>query len=271
MAKKKEEPAEKPADAGLAPRGDAPLTAPDYIETDSKLGFENTEGRDFTYPVLRLMQATSPQVADGVARLGQIVNSLTNEVIVDVDEETDFVVAYHYPSWIQWAPKMGEGIVAASIDPTSELAVAARKGTMRPNSRKPLVTEYHNFVVLLLDHLDADGQPTVAVLSFAKTSYKTGRKLLMLARMKKRPLFAGIYALGTVKKEKDGNKYFEFTVDNSRTNGGFATKEVYELAKAGFLEFKGKVGDIEKQRQAAEGGAASEESTDEEAGDPDAY
>lgn len=268
MAKQKKD--ETPEKA-VVPTSPAPIAVPDYIEADAKIGFENTEGRDFTYPVLRLMQATSPQVSDGIARIGQILDSLTNEVIVDADEETDFVVAYHYPSWIEWAPKMGEGIVAASIDPASELAVAARKGTMRPGTRKPRVTEYHNFVVLLLDHLDADGQPRIALLSFAKTSYKTGRKLLMLARMKRRPLFAGIYVLGTVKKEKDGNKYFEFTVDNSRTNGGFATKEVYDFAKAGYLEFKGKVTDLEAARQKAEGGESVADGDDDVDADSDKY
>lgn len=248
MAKRKEE----TTVTAMAPI--TPAAPPAYIppvEAGAEMeGFENAAGTAM-YSMLRLAQPASKAAAGGTVPIGALYDSLTDEVIVGKDDEIDIVPAYHYMSWIQWAAKMGDGIEAASTDPASALAITARKGTTREGSRKPLVTEYHNFIVLTPDILDGEGRPRAFILSCSKTSYKIGKKLLMLARMKNRPLYAGIYGLSILKRERDGNTWFELDITNSKTNGGFAPEPIFLAAKEGYATFKAQAAEIQKAAEKA--------------------
>lgn len=232
---------------------------PDYIE-EGRAGLEDLRQQDLLWPRMRLIQSTSDEVKQRTASAGQVLIDLTKQVVADINKEVDIQPVAHFLSWIEWAQEMGEGIVAASNDPKSEVALKALHGATREDGRLA-VTEYHNFLVLLPEVLNPAGKPSLVLLSFKGTSHKVGKKLLMLARMRERPLWAGYYALSTQQVSKGGNSWYEYTVDNSVTNQGWAPKEMYLLGKQFNSEFgtslkhvdAAKLADADDRRQATAG------------------
>lgn len=189
-------------------------------------GMENMRPGDLLVPRLVLMQGLSPQVVEGEKVAGEVLNSLTAELILEKNAIKEFVPVYHYLEWIKWDDReTGGGIQARSLDPEGELAQMAMRQVKRTNSKGNevlVVTEYHNFIVLFPD----DKQPIPHVISCAKTNIKKGKKLLGLARFRGRyPLFAGKYTVQAILERNSKNQtyyVFEFT------NAGWASKENYK-------------------------------------------
>lgn len=247
MGKKAEETTEMaPIASGgaLAPR-------PDYVDAGSREGLENIRASDLAFPRGRLIQKTSKEVDEGKARPGQIVNDLTFDVLADADNEVDLVPVAHFLSWVEWDPEMGKGIIAASMDPKSPLASDAANGRVRGDGRLA-VTEYHNFFALLPTKLNPSGNPTMVLLQFKGTSHKVGKRLLMLARYKDAPLYAGVYSLSSKKVERGGNTWYEYSVDASPANGGWGSKELYATGKACHAEAVAQIERMDAAKIAAE-------------------
>ena len=206
-------------------------------------GLENMRAGDLLIPRLILMQALSPRVVDkDGAESGDMFNSVTNELVLAEGESMLFVPVYHYIEWIKWADReSSESILDRSLDPESVLAQSAARQEKRTNLKGQevwVVTEYHNFVVLV-----PEMNPRVPmVISCAKTNHRQGKKLLSLARFRgKYPLYAGKYSFRSkIAENKDGNKYYTFDFDNA----GFVkdealfneAKELYPTIRTAFEE-----------------------------------
>lgn len=259
MAKQKNEETSALATAG-AP---APLAAvPDYVEKGN-VGLEHLRARDMAWPRLRLIQKTSPEVDTREAQPGQVLNDLTKQIVVDVDSELSFVPVLHFLSWIEWAPiEEGGGLLGASMKPDSELAARSMAGELN-RAGKPAVTEYHNFLCVLPDVKDLAGNPAVVLVSFFKTSYKVGRRLLMLAKMRNTPIFAGKYVLSTKMVTRGKNTWYEYEVNNA-PQGGWAPKELYESAKALHAEIGPQMAQFDPAKVAGATDAAEPATTDDD-------
>ena len=180
-------------------------------------GMENMRNSDVVVPRFRLMQSLSPMVVERKALAGQILNSLTDELVVDFEASIPVIPIFHYIQWIQWGDReANEGMIDQSLDPDGSLAQMAARRETRVNTKGKevqVVTEYHNFICIC---------PDISVkipiaLSCAKTSFKTGKKLLGMARFRGNyPLFAGMYSLKPkLEKNKDGQQYYIFDVENA--------------------------------------------------------
>ena len=199
--------------------------APAYIDKGEE-GLENMTGEDLIIPRLVIMQAMSPAVEEGEHQKGEVINSLTDEVWIGIDEVEPFIPIYHFKEWIQWAPRdSGGGIVDRSMDPSSELAMSAKRGEKDEEGNR-LVTEYHNFISVLR----SQGFKKPCIIACAKSNHKHGRKLLGLAKYRGNyPLYAGLYDMAAVKEEnKQGQKYFAWKFENA----GWVDEEELEEAKA---------------------------------------
>lgn len=200
---------------------------PAYLEKSSE-GFENVRQQDIVLPRIVLMQGLSPAVVEGTLKPGDMINSLTNEVICERDEEIEIIPVYHFVSWIEWGDrKAGEGMKAMSMDPKSEIAQAAARGEkiMRGDKEVFRVTEYHNIIVLICPVLDP---PDLVMIGFCKTSFKVGKKFLGLARLRgSYPLYAGKYVLTSQNETKNGNTYRVYNVRNN----GWALESEFAIAK----------------------------------------
>lgn len=78
------------------------------LEDQEGAGFENQTGEDIIMPVVHLLQALSPQVVDGEAKPGKMLNSVTEELM----DEFLFVPATTSHEYVEYVPrKEGGGFV----------------------------------------------------------------------------------------------------------------------------------------------------------------
>ena len=227
MAKKQEE------EKALTPVGSfgAMEPAPDFAQ-DSNAGLEKIGSQDLAWPRAMLIQKTSKLLEDRNAnvRFGDVINDLTGEKICDPETEVDIVPFFHFKSWIEWADlDDGGGVVRASLDEKSDVAMDF-VNQKRNASGGLLVTEYHNFLCLLPDRKDDSGKPQVVLVPMSKTSHKTGKKLIMLARMRGKALYAGRYTLSTKQVNKGDKGWVEFTIENA-TDKWVRDRALYDLAQ----------------------------------------
>jgi len=214
--------------------------APKFIKevTDGVApGMENMTANDIILPRFQLCQALSPAVVEGDNNAGEILNSLSGEIIIAKDENLDIIPLFHYKEWIQWGDReANEGMLERSIDPTSRLAQMAAQGATRTTAggkEVRIVTEYHCFVCLM---------PSVSLkipitLSCCKTSYKTGKKLLSLAKFRGNyALYAGMYELsGKLTKNRAGQQYYILDIEN---HGWVKDKALYAMAEEVYGQMK---------------------------------
>lgn len=193
---------------------------PAYLTTETnKAGFEHMRQEDLIVPRLMVMQALSPAVVENKAITGEGRDSLTNELVLPKGEGRAFAIVFHYLEWILWGDrKTGEGILDRSTDMNGKLA----KDTRRDADNKPIVTEYHNFIVMV------EGRDAPILLSFSKASHKYGRMLLNLARMRNAAIFAGRYMIGI---RTDTNKAGQSYCVPVAENAGWVEQETYEQLK----------------------------------------
>ena len=147
-------------------------------------GFDlRMEKDDLLIPRAQLLQALSPEVVeqkfDG-ARPGLIINSLTYDLV-----PSRVIPIFCFKTYVRFNPRSRS---EAGFDPTIEPGAMIWRSTdpddpkvqeqtgFGPNGELPLATSFLNFFSYF------PGIPMPLILSFAKTSYKTGKQLLSLAR-----------------------------------------------------------------------------------------
>jgi hypothetical protein len=78
------------------------------------------------------------------------------------------------------------------------------------------------------------------IVSFSKTSFKTGKKLISLALRTGGDMFGQKYRIGSKKEENDGNTYFVLTVEPA----GAADEATYKAAEGLYEQFATKAKEI---------------------------
>jgi hypothetical protein len=174
-------------------------------------GFEDTKAEDIIIPRIKVVQAMSPERDSGDAAEGDIINSLTlQEVSNDI-----FIPVKQYYSNIYWNPNRDaeQRIFCRSMDgkigvgDNGVRSCAACLLNQFDNSKQgkeaqPVCTAYLNFLGFFAN------DPMPVILSFAKTNYKEGRKLLSVARSLRCALWNYGYTLEAKKVTKGRNSWF---------------------------------------------------------------
>jgi hypothetical protein len=182
-------------------------------------GFEEpTQQEDLVIPRAKLLQGLSPEVVekakapDGtVLESGMIINSLTKEILPSV-----FIPVFKFTNWIRFNPrnKKEEGfdpayepgaIIWRSVDPMDPRVQEEAK--FGPNGEKPLATKFLNFFSLF----PGVGMPII--VSFSKTSFNAGRRLLTMGQFSGKDMFAKKYELAAKQEAGDAGVYFVLTVE----------------------------------------------------------
>lgn len=175
-------------------------------------GFEEpTPKEDLIIPRAKLLQALSPEVSDCKegCKPGAIVNSLNSEVL-----PSQFIPLFKYTEYIKFNPMDKSNpafdlsyapgaLIWRTTDPhdprVSETEFAA-------DGSKPTALKTLNF----LSYFPGSEMPVV--ISFSKTSYKSGKKLLSLAQFAAVDMYARKYELRSKQQETDGHKYYVLDV-----------------------------------------------------------
>lgn len=180
-------------------------------ETNMAYGFEDTKASDILIPRIKVVQALSPERIDKEAEEGEIINSLTKERVAG----KRFIIVKQYYSNICWNPDRGDDVrmFCRSLDgrigqaDSGSLSCADCKKNMFDNTKQgkeaqPACTSYLNFLGFFSD----DCMPVV--LSFARTNYNEGKKLLSIARSMRCSIWNYAYAIDSKQLEKNRNKWF---------------------------------------------------------------
>ncbi len=222
---------------------------PSFLKDQKQEGFEGVERDDVQMPRIKLLQALSPEVADGDLEAGIMVHS--SDPSISFGTEVTFIPLGFFKSRMWWRDKdEGGGQECVALDgkharspkgemvdgkPTSDCSKCILKDwnneAKKESDKKPKCTMYMNFPALV------DG--VLIALSFEKTKLEAGRNLITLGQLLGgggHSIYAGKYRL-KVKSDKNnsGQTFFNFVIESA----GFVDEEEYATAKKLAATFKG--------------------------------
>ena len=221
--------ATKKAVAVAAPKG--PLAT---LQNRGRGFEEETQREDLIIPRAKLLQALSPEVVDGSGKPGQIINSLTKEILPSV-----FIPVFKFTQWLRfnsrdqkatgYNPDFGPGdLIWRSADPHDPRVQA--EGKFGEDGSKPLATKFLNFFSYF------PGVTMPVIVSFSASSFKTGKQLLSLAQFTGGDMFSKGYALSAAKEQNDMGTFYVLKVDAK----GPASPEDFKFAERLWQDFHAK-------------------------------
>jgi hypothetical protein len=160
----------------------------------------NIGSEDMRLPRIALIQAMSPTAQDGTHKAGELVNSLTQEVL---PQPLVIVPAFVFKNVIKWKPReQGGGIIYRTTNITEEV----KRDLAWVGDQKPAATAFINAVCLV------EGQGDMPlIVSFCNTSYKAGQDLATLTYLK-RPAWRYTYELSAKKVTNTKGTFHVFNV-----------------------------------------------------------
>lgn len=193
------------------------------------LGFDENSNDDVIIPRIKVINALSPERIDGIAEEGALLNSLTQESLIGMR----FIPFRQYYSNIHWNPdrdgdprifcRSQDGRIGQNDMGAVSCATCGKNkfdNSKTGRDAQPQCTQYLNFLGFI------EGSPMPIVLSFARTNYAEGRKLLSMAKSMRQPLWNFGYTLNTKQITKDRNRWYIVTA----TMAGATTDEEREMA-----------------------------------------
>ena len=192
-------------------------------------GFEETKKEDLIIPRVKVINALSPERIDGIASEGAIINSLTLESVAG----KKFMPIKQYYNNIEWNPdrngdprifcRSNDGRIGVCENGT--LACDQCKKNLFDNTKKgkgiyPTCTAYLNFLGFFED------SPMPVILSFAKTNYTDGKKMLSIAKSMRAAMWNYCYVLESKKVVKTKTPWYNIVPKFA----GESTLEQRELA-----------------------------------------
>ncbi len=198
---------------------------------------EGFSREDIILPRAKLMQAMSPEVQEQGKEQGIIIDNLTNETLPE-----SFIPIIKFTNVVKFnakKPTLKDGSPDPLFDSNYEPGAMiwnitnpddprAQEGEwIEGSKKKPTAIKSMNFMALF------EGQDTPVIISFSKTSYKIGRKLLSLVALQKGPIFSKKFKLKSERKKGDEGYYYIYKI----VPNGKATDEEFAVCEYLYDEF----------------------------------
>lgn len=182
-------------------------------------GLDDITSEDKGLPFFEILQPLSPEVEDVPgAQAGMIINKATKELY----DSIRFVPVCRDHVYTEWVPRDAGGGLVATYQITDDIVKAARSkqrvGKHELANGNELIETFYLYGLVL----DADDNPTPAVISFTSTKIAAYKQLTTRAdslmfrtndgRKLKFPWFAHVWKLGTEKKKKDKYTWYTWNV-----------------------------------------------------------
>lgn len=197
--------------------------------------FVGMRAKDIILPRAQVLQPLSAEVMDNGKPAGAIIDSSTKGILVPAREEGKYIVPIMtWLEWIEWNKDRDcdkkDRVVERSTDPASLLARRADRWETyvdEKGNNKPVVTEYYNFIIAVVDDKMSDYE-SLYIMGFARSSHTTGK--LLLNRLRKTrvagedgmpvpaPMFLNRIAIKTTVETKDSNKYWVPVLGEAKQN-----------------------------------------------------
>lgn len=180
-------------------------------------GFEEAKSEDIIIPRVKVVNALSPERVDGIAQEGDVIDSLSQVSV----KGKKFIPIKVYYSNIHWNPDRDDEnnrIFCRSFDGTagedSEGNCYSCKAcgknrfdnTKTGKEAQPQCTSYINFLGFFA------GEYMPVVLSFSKTNYNEGKKMLSVAMSLRKSIWSYSYIIDSKQVTKGKNKWYNITV-----------------------------------------------------------
>jgi len=191
----------------------------------SRRGFEDPiDQSDLIIPRAKLLQALSPEVAEGDKKAGQLINNITSELLPD-----KFVPIFVYLEWFRFNAR-DKG--APGYDSNFDLGALiwrtrdhndprTKEAEFGPNGEKPIANRVLQFFSVF------ENQDMPVVIGFSSTSYKAGKKLLSLCKFTGGDMFSKKYSLTSKHVKNDKGSYYVLEV----APAGLASEEEFKKAE----------------------------------------
>ncbi len=206
--------------------------APNYnYGGKSGAGYEGTDADDFTTPFLGLLQALSPEVAEGSlegARPGMLINTVSKE-LHDGKVGVFFVPVATQHVFVEWRPReKGGGIVARHekrSDFIKELLAKGEFGSFKTAEGNEVIETFYMFGYLL-DSADAPEPGSPMVISFTSTKIRVYKAIMQTLRThllpdrSTAPLWANRLLVKTVSQKNNKGSFFNFEITPAKGKVG---------------------------------------------------
>jgi len=208
-------------------------SVPDYLKEHAGQGIEDVDKSVIIVPRIKLLQALSPEVAEGDEKSGDFFHTVAEESLGD---KIFMVPIYISTSYIMWRPrKDGGGILARALDgvhwdcPDTEFEVKLDSGahvtwhtgktvqqsglmnfgTSDPDDRNsaPAATMMINIITVFPDHLDL----SPSLVSLSKSSEKVGKQFCSKIAIANAPSWGRKFEMYSfLDQNKNGDKFYNF-------------------------------------------------------------
>lgn len=228
-------------------------------QSTQPLGFEDDTVDDLIIPRIKVMQALSPEVQDGKAKVGDIVNSLS----IDKLNDKVFIPVCKFNNHVYWRDRAdGGGIICRAADGrmgimedgSTHACSTCRKcefdNTKQGREALPKCTKYINF----LGFFEEDLMPII--LSFSKTNMAEGKKMYSMAKVTRQNIWNFGYKLVSKEKSKNGNRWY--IIDP--VSNGATSDEMRQIGMEFYQQFAGTMTSINYDMN--EGSSATEASVE---------
>lgn len=175
-------------------------------------GFEEMEGEDIIVPYLKIGQPLSPEVQEEGSKIkqGSLINSLSK---FDYGTSVKFIPLMFRKRRIYWIPRdEGGGMNCASLDSrrpdTGEMYAKECKFCVHKNwiaNEPPACTLIYGFPAIVLG---VKTENKLVIVSFAVTSFKTGKELVNKLRAAGGDMFGRPFEVSTLKETNDKGVYY---------------------------------------------------------------
>lgn len=162
---------------------------------------------DLSIPKLHCMQSTSELVGEGQAKPGELVNSMTKEILGGYDKPIEIIPLFANKTWVYYDMSTGQPKFMR-IEPMTPATENLPWDDIE-NGIKIRRDACLNFFVLLNKDAEED-ECFPYVISFKRTSYAAGKALathLLKLKMFRKPVFDKTVILSSRKEKKDTNTY----------------------------------------------------------------
>jgi len=222
------------------------VAVPDFMKNYVGEGQDDISRDDITMPRLKLGQALTPEVQEGLAGEGDLIHNITREAICPAGEKLRIIAIAYTKEYILWYDRDGPqgGGIAARAFREKQPDGTVRYKWDKPNTTfsdkldgklpveyttseyidqdglgewgsqvpgdadsAPAATAHHNYVLILPDH---DNQ--MVAISLSKSSEGKAKEFNTLQKMGPVPTYARIYELGTFTdvSKKKGDKFANY-------------------------------------------------------------
>ena len=172
------------------------------------------ESSDFLIPKILLMQSMSTMVQEEKARAGEIRGSVNNNKLAEKEGNVEIIAFKMFKTWVTISTVGNEYL--GQVPFTPENCLKAQDEVVGGVAVKNFKTL--NYFCIVPSEI-AGGVFMPYVVSFRSTSYKAGKALETIRGKLQgygKPLPFVTINLGSVAKENDKGKFFEYTVTEGR-------------------------------------------------------